>query len=360
MARLEVTMTEPIHQVKLFEPFDGSKGEEMISYFERFELYCETMEIKPEKAKLILSSIGGEAYSKLKTLVTPKDVRQCSYVEIKAAFGKHYNPSHLIVMERHNFRERKQKEEEPFRDFLADLKKLSLHCGFGSNLRLEEELIEQIVRGIRNDRLRAHFLSTSDLTLDRVINKVLAEEKAKCESDILKTAGSSTVGQVSKINPNYNKKSFVKKNVKNFGNKDNKSNGSGAEKTATKCYRYGKVGHPRSKCLMDKNVKCYNCSKTGHVAKVCRLAGCGETSRGHSEANFVYINTVANKDRPSYLEKICVSVQINNRDCIMEVDTGSPVSIMSRENLQKIAPHINKLERVHTTFMSYTKDKIPI
>jgi len=151
---------------KLFEPFDVNKGDEVSAYFERFELYCETMDIEAAKwPKLILSSIGGEAYLKLKTLVTPKEVKQCTFAEIKSAFEKHYKPAHLVVMERHNFRERRQREEEEFRDFLADLKKLSLHCGFGNNERLEEELMEQIVRGIRDDRLRAYFLSTADLKI---------------------------------------------------------------------------------------------------------------------------------------------------------------------------------------------------
>lgn len=195
--------------IQLFELFDGSKGDEVVSYFERFELYCETMEIKKEKwPKLILSSIGGDAYAKLKTLITPKDVRTCTFVEIKDAFEKHYNPQPLTVMERHTFREWKQKEEETFRDYLAELKKLSRHCGFGSNTRLEEELMEQIIRGIRDNRLRTHFLSTADFTLEKVISKVTADEKAKLDVDTLKVARSSNASQISKINTSYTKKKF--------------------------------------------------------------------------------------------------------------------------------------------------------
>lgn len=135
-------MAEAMYQsVKLFQTLDVIKGEEVSSYFERFELYCETLDIKAERwPKLILSNIEGEAYMRLKILVIPKEVRHCDYAEIKTAFERHFNPSHLIVMERHNFRNRRQREEENFRDFLADLKKLSLHCGFGNNNRLEELL----------------------------------------------------------------------------------------------------------------------------------------------------------------------------------------------------------------------------
>lgn len=126
------------------------------------------------------------------------------------------------------------------------------------------------------------------------------------------------------------------------------------------CYRCGKTGHPRSKCRVDKNVKCYTCKKTGHVARVCQGAGRGESPRGYSESNFVYINGVNNTRKASHVDKICVTVKINNNDCKMEVDTGSPVSIISRENFRKIAPQIRKLEKVDTIFLLYTKDQIPI
>lgn len=74
--------------------------------------------------------------------------------------------------------------------------------------------MEQIIRGIRDDRLRTRFLSTPDLTLDTVIQKVLADEKVKLDTKTLKLVSNhsnNNDNQVSRINANYTKKKFVKK-----------------------------------------------------------------------------------------------------------------------------------------------------
>lgn len=353
MATAQPTVTAK--KIELFEAFDELRGHEVGEYFERFELYCEVMEVEQGKrVKLLLSSIGGGAFSKLKTLVTPRDVKQCTYAEIKQAFEEHYNPKHLIIMERHKFRERKQKEDESFRDFLAELKQLSQHCGFENNVRLEEELMEQLVRGIRDERLRTRFLSTPELTLDSVIKKSLADEKAKSEASNLKI--DCNASHVSKINANHKKNKFVRKTVRNLDDREKRITDS---KPPIDCYRCGKTGHPRSQCRMNSNVKCYNCKRTGHTSKACRRPEHGGASRGHAESHFVEINGVDSTQKKSHLDKIVATFQIENRDCIMEIDTGSPVS-MSLENFKRIAPHITRLEKVDTMFVSYTKDRIPI
>lgn len=343
-------------KIELFETFNGSKEHEVASYFERFELYCEVMGVEQEKwAKFILSSIGGEAYAKLKTLVTPTEIRQCTYAQIKRAMEEHYNPRHLIVMERHKFRDRKQKEGENFRDYLTKLKQLSQHCNFGSNARLEEELMEQLVRGITDDRLRTRFLSTPDLTLDSVIKKALADEKAKLEASNFKVENSSS--QISKINTNYTKKKFVRKAVKSLDDRGKKMAGG---KPSITCFRCGQDGHPRSKCKLNSNIKCYNCKGTGHVAKACLKPERGGTSRRHAESHFVEINGVDRAQGKSHVEKIVATFQIENRNCNMEIGTGIPVSIMSLDNFKGIAPRVKRLEKVNTTFVSYTRNRIKI
>lgn len=257
-------------KIKLFEPFDVTKSDEVVTYFERFELFCETMKIPSEKwAVTLLSSMGGEAYSKFKTLITPMAVRYYLHDYIKKTLITHYNPRHLIIMERHNFRERKQKEGESFRDFLVDLKKLSQHCGFQNNIRLEEELMEQVVRGIKDDRLRTRFLGTPDLTLEKVIQQTLTDEKAQVYSDSLKVIETKSSSQISRANANYTKNNFANKGHKNMDSRGSKYGGLNSNNRDIVCYRCGKQGHPRSKCRVDKYVKCYKCKKTGHLAVIC-------------------------------------------------------------------------------------------
>lgn len=253
-----------------------------------------------------------------------------------------------------------QQEGENFREFLAELKKLSLHCGFGDNTRLEEELLEQLVRGIQDDRLRTQFLSTPELTFEQVVNKATAAEIAKLDADKLKGVCSSNSNQISKINAKYTKKTFDKVANKSVGNKVPKSNINSKEGVLISCYRCGKAGHTRSKCRVDRNIKCVRCNKQGHMAAACRSTNQTKSSRENAESNFVYISKVMDANKASHFDKIYVTVQINNSDCEMEVDTGSPVSIISLKNFKKIAPQVKRLDRVHTTFVSYTKDPIRI
>lgn len=44
----------------------------------------------------------------------------------------------------------------------------------------------------------------------------------------------------------------------------------------------------------------------------------------------------------------------------MEIDTGSPISLVSLDNFPRIAPDIKTLEKVRTTFVSYTKNMLKI
>lgn len=103
------------------------------------------------KVTYLLASIGNDAFTKLETLVTPRYVTGCTYKEIKEALVGHYQPKPLVTSRRHDFRARFQKKGESFADFLADLKKLSKHCGFDNNDRLEEEISDQITQNIRNE-----------------------------------------------------------------------------------------------------------------------------------------------------------------------------------------------------------------
>lgn len=170
----------------------------------------------------------------------------------------------------------------------------------------------------------------------------------------------SDSSQISKINAKYTKKNFDKGASKNVGNTQVKSSVNSKGKSTIKCYRCGKTGHPRSKCRVDSNVKCFRCNKTGHLANACQNTSQPKSTRETAESNFVYISKVIDTYKVSHLDKIYVTVKINNYDCKMEVDTGSPVSIISRENFKKLAPHIRRLEKVHTHFISYTKDPIRI
>lgn len=139
------------------------------------------------------------------------------------------------------------------------------------------------------------------------------------------------------------KRNLLKKLDKNL---DDKGRGRAEEKPKIVCFRCGKSGHPRSKCALESNVKCFNCNKTGHVARACRRPKSRGFSLRPAESHFVEINGVGNPKVNSHFDKVYATFNIENRDCKMEIDTGSPVSIMSRKTFKKIAPHIKQIESI--------------
>lgn len=62
------------------------------------------------------------------------------------------------------------------KDIVAELRKMMDPCAFGGEL--ENNLREQIVRGIRDDAMRRHLIEESELTLDRTVKIITSMEAA--------------------------------------------------------------------------------------------------------------------------------------------------------------------------------------
>ena len=75
------------------------------TYSERLEYYFEAKYIQdPRKKKAVLLSVTGvDAFSLLKDLVTPYNLKDKSYEELSQTLREHCNPTPSITVERFNF-----------------------------------------------------------------------------------------------------------------------------------------------------------------------------------------------------------------------------------------------------------------
>jgi len=73
---------------------------------------------------------------------------------------------------------RKQTEGEAVTEYVAALRNLAKFCQFEGG-RLEEELLDQLVLGIRDDQVRKQLLSERDLTLQSALEICSAAERAR-------------------------------------------------------------------------------------------------------------------------------------------------------------------------------------
>ena len=119
-------------------------------YLQRVELYFTAHEVKDElQVATLLSSIGAATYARLCDLMAPTVPGSKSLDDITAVLKKHFEPTKVQIAERFHFRKREQAAGETVADYDDALRKLALHCNFGTNL--EAELRDQIVCGLSNE-----------------------------------------------------------------------------------------------------------------------------------------------------------------------------------------------------------------
>ena len=132
------------------------------------------------KAYIFLNLAGREAIEKEKSFVyAPAVLNEDGTVRVEAEsresievlkrkFAEICGPRENVIMERHKFNTRNQKEGESFQSFVADLRILANTCEYGIS---KDELIrDKIVCGVSSRHVRKQLLKERELTLDRAID----------------------------------------------------------------------------------------------------------------------------------------------------------------------------------------------
>lgn len=112
-------------------------------FTERLEIYFKAKDIPTAKEALTaLTKFDEDAYKLLKNLCAPKKPVELTYAEIKKYMKDQLKPAPSEVMERCNFNQAKQEQNESIADFTAKLKKFSLSCNFKDlNTALRDQFV---------------------------------------------------------------------------------------------------------------------------------------------------------------------------------------------------------------------------
>ena len=125
--------------------------EEFDSYCSRCDLYFIANDIADAKlVPAFLTLVGPKVYNLAKNLVSPKEVSNCTYEEIKDALKSHYKPKVILIYERFKFYSRSQKSGESIADFVAALKAFAHTCSF--NTTLNDMLRDRFVMGLSDEK----------------------------------------------------------------------------------------------------------------------------------------------------------------------------------------------------------------
>lgn len=327
------------------------------TYIERFEQFLEANDVpEGKKVAVFLSMIGAKSYALLKSLVSPEQPSKKKYSELVSVLTAHLSPKPLIIAERFKFHQRNQLSNESISDYSAELRRLSNTCDFGTFLL--EALRDKFVCGLQNRIIQKKLLSEADLTFDKALEYALAMELADRNTREMKgeAVGVSEVKKVSSSSTRNNRYgSRAGKQQRGdtvLASKKQVYNANPNEKGA--CYRCGQGPHPPSSCKY-KSYKCNKCGKVGHLAAVCRSKSTkyvvSEVREGDErEIRTLGIFTVSEESND---DAVRMTVEINNRPVVMEVDTGASMSVVPAdlyyEKLQDVS-----LDKPTYRFNSYS------
>ena len=308
--------------------------ESWTSYAERLSHYFDANDITTEsKKKSILLTICGPAtYKLIKSLILPNK----TYKQIIEVLGTHYNPKPSPIIQRYKFHTREHRSGESIAAYVAELRAIGEHCGFGG--MLNEMIRDRIVCGVNDHIIQRRLLQEPELTYKQSYDSTVAMETATKDIQDLRCSTSSV--------------QFVQE-----------------QKKGSQCYRCGGKNHTSNACRF-RNAECRACGKRGHIARVCmskkfqrkpdqvQVQGQVQPQRPPkvhaletvSTPSVLDVGNNPNQPRPdaytlftlqSKVQPLMVTVMVNKKNIPMEVDTGAALSLISEETFNS---HFNFTE----------------
>ncbi|XP_064469674.1 uncharacterized protein LOC135384402 [Ornithodoros turicata] len=318
-----------------------------------------TLSSKRKKA-LLLHALGKEGQRIFFTLPVPqvtaspstdkKEEASDPYAEAIATLEARYAETFNVIAERRKFRRRSQLPGEMIDEFVTPLRGLAATCNFGSTL--EEIIRDQLVENASLPQVRERLMMEgSSLTLERALTLAKFIEQSNNEVQLMR-GDTPVVQRLTKAKGKQRSKppSTLKRN---FAGKA--------------CYRCGSTTHlANSTTCPARDKECRRCKKRGRFASVCRSAAGSanqiqvQDSLGQKFGLPDLSCTTVLELGPPHKNAIYITVTVNKKDIRFVVDTGSSVTILSRDLYEAHFAADCKLEGTSISLHNYSKQRIPV
>ncbi|XP_064475711.1 uncharacterized protein K02A2.6-like [Ornithodoros turicata] len=342
-----------------FEEFIPGPGSAWPSYLERLEFYFTANDItSSDKKRAVLCTVCGAAtYAVIRSLCSPSLPSETDYKDIVSKLATHFNPKPSVIVQRFQFGKRDQRPGESVADYVAELRRLSEHCAFGSTL--DDMLRDRLVCGLRDESLQRRLLAESNLTFTLAQDKAIVAEYALRETEKIRGAMPTDVYSL--------QKDGVAGGAKPNKTKPKHDSAGQPTSASTKCFRCGGV-HVPDDCPF-RHAVCHYCKQRGHIVKVCqkeakarRSPTTQKSSSGRPDGHRrgrgadVYGVFQITAEEPA----VRVSVEVNGQPLEMEVDSGAVCSVVNERTFRRLRLSKHKLQPCELRLRTYSQQELRV
>ena len=287
-------------------------------------------------------------------------------------FKSYCKPKSNIIYSRYVFKSRVQEADEPFEQFVTDLKLLIKECGYDETVH-DYMIRDHIVFGIKSSKVREKMINEGDdLTLEKCMNLARTHELSKKQLKTMNTSEDPNVYAVK--SKNHPKQRPSKK--QNYG-KNCYSQKPKHDAHAVKCMKCG-YNHAERPCPANGK-KCRFCRKMNHFSKMCLMRkqkhdrqrkGVNSledyendsTSSDYSDydscdSDLVYVKMLSDEHEINRIsDDWTVKSIIYDNEISMQIDTGARCNVISQNVLKqmKIKTALKKTESKLKSYSGHT------
>ncbi|XP_070387200.1 uncharacterized protein [Dermacentor albipictus] len=288
------------------------------AYQVRLQSYFEAYDIVDSKKRraLLTAALSTATVGIITVRCAPAKIQDLTYEKLLELLAEHFAPQGNEIAESYKFFTRCQRPDESTKDFIVEIRKKACSCNFGE--ARDRMLRDRLVCGLRDAGVRRKLLARPSLTLKEVEDIALAAEMAALNVDHMEST--QDYGDVHAVRSKVQGQPYY--------HKSHPSTSRPSEDVVCPCC--GSTKHKAAKCKF-RRAECFRCRRKGHLAKMCvwkqRVALC-EKHSSESDGNELCLmslyTTSVNLVKP-VVRTLCWS----GIPLTMQVDTGSPVSIIT-------------------------------